>query len=99
MGSYMIMSCSKNFPDGSLRKVRVVFMADGQTIGEVSTPRIRGGTVSAATDTVAVLQTSDGIAAAYMQSGVGVLIEVVEYYDSIGFRAQINTFNTCSGGG
>ena len=99
LSHYLVMTCSKSFDDGAIRKVRVVHIATGRVIGEASTPQVAGLLVNPETDSVAVVKTSDGIAVAYMQLGVGTLIEVVEYYNHIGFRVQVNTFSSCSANG
>lgn len=92
------MSCSKNFSDNSVRKVKIYKIADGMLIGTVSTPAINGYNPSPS-DSIGVMKTETGLKVSYMVNGVGILIELVEYRNNIGMRVHINSFNTCTGTG
>jgi hypothetical protein len=95
MAGYAILTCSKTFEDGSIRKVRIVRMDSGVIVGEISTPKESGEIVSPDTDQVAVVRSEHGIKAAILTGGTGMLMEVIEYEASLNFRASVNPFNAC----
>lgn len=42
IGGYAVLTCSKNFPPDTVRKVRIVKISDGTFIGEIGVPWMEG---------------------------------------------------------
>ena len=61
ISGYAVMTCSKNFPPDTVRKVRIVKISDGTLIGEIGVPLIEGYLSSPEQDSVALIKTKSGI--------------------------------------